>query len=273
MTIKWDGHTHTKFCCHGSSADQEQYLDLAIELGFERYTISEHPPLPAGWVNDAQLMAELAMPESVLPDYIRYVKDMKAKYEGRLDIVCGLELDYLEGRLDYTERIVDACHKDLEDVVYSVHYLPGVGGMRCIDFTPQDFRDNLLTYYGTMEKLVDEYYNHVETAIAWVSGLPMRKRLGHINLIRKFQRVLSEIDEAQVRRRLERVIPLLVQGKVGIDVNTAGLRVETCGEAYVPEWFLAECRKQGVECVYGSDAHKPDHLGTGWDWYAACILK
>ena len=39
--MKWDGHTHTKFCYHGSNAAEELYIDRAIELGFERYTISD----------------------------------------------------------------------------------------------------------------------------------------------------------------------------------------------------------------------------------------
>lgn len=268
MTLQWDGHTHTKFCYHGSSADQEQYLDRAIELGFERYTISEHPPVPANWIDDIPLMESLAMSEEELPQYIQYAKQMKNKYEGKLDVAVGLELDFLPRQWDFTERIVDRWQKDLEDVVYSVHYMKGLGGMRCIDYTSQDFKTNILSYYGTMENVVEEYYNHVEEAIAQASELPMRKRIGHINLIEKFRTTLPDIDESQIRTRLERILPMLIKGKVGIDVNTAGLRVETCGKPYVPEWFLAACRQQGVECVYGSDAHKPEHLGTGWDWFA-----
>ncbi|MCR2803584.1 histidinol-phosphatase HisJ [Paenibacillus soyae] len=267
--LKWDGHTHTRFCYHGSDAAQELYIDRAIELGFQRYTISEHPPLPAGLVPDEKLFAELAMPPEELPAYMDYANEMKRRYEGRIDITVGLELDYLPGQLDFTERIVDEWQQVLEDVVYSVHYLPGVGGTRCIDYTPVDFRTNLLSYYGTIDRLVNEYYDHVEAAIAFAAKLPMRKRLGHINLIEKFRSELPEFDDALIRRRLEGILPLLAESKVGIDVNTAGLRVATCGKPYVPEWFLAECRKRGIECVYGSDSHKPEHVGFGWDWFEA----
>ncbi|WP_042166299.1 histidinol-phosphatase HisJ [Paenibacillus gorillae] len=269
MVLKWDGHTHTRYCYHGSDAAEEQYLDRAIELGFERYTISEHPPLPAGLIEDAALFRELAMPTEELPLYMEYAKQMKQQYEGRIEVTVGLELDYLPGQLDFTQRIVDQWGRDLEDVVYSVHYLPGIGGTRCIDFTADYSREYLLGYYGTMEKLVDAYYDHVEAAIAFAAGLPMRKRIGHINLIEKFAKALPPIEEAQIRARLEGILPLLAKSNVGIDVNTAGLRVETCGKPYVPEWFIADCLKQGVECVYGSDSHKPEHVGTGWDWFAA----
>ncbi|MFH5187249.1 PHP domain-containing protein [Paenibacillus sp. TAB 01] len=105
MSIKWDGHTHTRFCYHGSSAPQEEYLDQAVKLGFERYTISEHPPLPQGWIGNAALFEELAMPEAELPLYFAYVKQMQEQYSGSIEITSGLELDYLPGRLDYTERL------------------------------------------------------------------------------------------------------------------------------------------------------------------------
>ncbi|MBH5319935.1 histidinol-phosphatase HisJ [Paenibacillus sp. GSMTC-2017] len=266
--IKWDGHTHTRFCYHGNDAIQELYLDRAIELGFERYTMSEHPPVPLQWIDDKKLWDELAMPAEELPDYMAYAKEMKRRYEGKIEVTVGLELDYLPGQLDFTERIVDKWHKDLEDVVYSVHYLPGVGGNRCMDYTADDFKLNILPYYGTMENVVNEYYDRVEAAIEWTAQLPMRKRIGHINLIEKFQSELPPIDETLIKRRLEGVLPLLVKSNVGIDVNIAGLRVPTCGKPYVPEWFITECRKLEIPCVYGSDSHKPDQVGLGWDWYS-----
>ncbi|MEK3882977.1 histidinol-phosphatase HisJ [Paenibacillus sp. PL2-23] len=269
--LKWDGHTHTRFCYHGSDAAQELYIDRAIELGFERYTISEHPPLPAGLVPDKKLFDELAMPPEELPAYMSYVREMKRRYEGQIDITIGLELDYLPGQLDFTERMVEEWQHELEDVVYSVHFLPGAGGIRCIDYMPEDFQRNLLAYYGSMDRLVNEYYDHVEGAIAFAATLPMRTRLGHINLIEKFRTELPEIDEALIRRRLEGILPLLAKSSVGIDVNTAGMRVATCGKPYVPEWFLAECGRLGVSCVYGSDSHKPEHVGFGWDWFQSAM--
>ncbi|MBO7747692.1 histidinol-phosphatase HisJ [Paenibacillus sp. MWE-103] len=267
--IKWDGHTHTKFCYHGSPDESEAYVDRALALGFDRYTISEHPPLPAEWIPDLPLMKELAMPAEELPAYMDYVTSIKQKYAGRIDVAIGLELDYLQGALPFTEAIVDRYLDKLEDVVYSVHYLPGRGGMRCIDFTPDDFAANLLSYYGTMEKVVDEYYDHVEAAIAWAAKLPMRKRIGHINLIEKFAQKLPPIDEAQLERRLTAILPKLAESGVGIDVNTAGLRVPTCGKAYVPAWFMQACAERGIPLVYGSDSHKPEHVGFGYDWFAA----
>ncbi|PYI50588.1 histidinol-phosphatase HisJ [Paenibacillus flagellatus] len=273
MTIKWDGHSHTKFCKHGHPDELDRYLDRAVELGFERYSVTEHPPLPDRWIDDAPLMAELAMGFEEMPAYFAYVREAKKRYEGRLDVTVGLEIDYLHDRFAFTERIVDPWADALEDIVVSVHYLPGRGGMRCIDYKPDDFKTNLLDYYGSMEQVVDAYFDHVELAIETAARLPGRKRIGHLGLIGKFRQALPPIDEGQMRERLEKALPLLVRANVGVDVNTAGLRVATCGVAYVPEWLIRACVDAGVECVYGSDSHKPEQVGFGWDYFERAMRR
>ncbi|WP_309119054.1 histidinol-phosphatase HisJ [Paenibacillus sp.] len=271
--IKWDGHTHSQFCKHGSASPLREYAARAVALGFERYTVTEHPPLPDGWIDDPALTLELAMNRSELPAYLAEASAVKREFDGRLDVAVGLEMDYLYESEPFTEDVLAEAADALEDVIVSVHYLPGRGGMRCIDYKPEDFQANLLSYYGTMEKVVDAYYDHIELAVASAAGWRWRKRLGHVNLIEKFRTALPPIDDAHVRARLERLLPRLVACGVGIDVNTAGFRKPTCGKAYVPEWFMAECAARGVELVFGSDAHRPDEVGSGWDWYADAMRK
>jgi histidinol-phosphatase (PHP family) len=265
--IKWDGHTHTKFCKHGHPDELSAYLDRAVELGYERYSVTEHSPLPDRWVDDEVLMAELAMGLDELPAYFAYVLEHKKRYEGKLEVTAGLEIDYLHERGDFTNRFVEEWAHLLEDCVFSVHYLPGRGGMRCIDYTSEDFREHLLSYYGSMERVVGEYFDHVELAIEAASRLPGRKRIGHIGLIEKFRDALLPIEEGQIRERMERLLPKLKAAGVGVDVNTAGLRVATCGKPYVPEWFIRDALASGIECVYGSDSHKPGQVGLGWDYF------
>jgi histidinol-phosphatase (PHP family) len=267
--MKWDGHTHSQFCKHGSDLHVRNYVLRALELGFERYTITEHPPIPERWINDDVLMRELAMERNELAAYTDCVLELKREFAGQLEVTLGLEMDYLHGHDAFSEEILSQVYDQLEDVLISVHYLPARGGMRCIDYKPDDFREHLLNYYGTMAKVVDAYYDHVELAIhsaaAW--KLSARKRLGHINLIEKFRLVLPSIDAEQMKERLLRILPILQSSGVGIDVNTAGIRKSTCGIAYVPSWFMEQCRNRGIALVYGSDAHHPRDVGSGWEWY------
>lgn len=269
--LKWDGHTHTQFCYHGSDAPLEQYVERAIALGFQRYSVTEHPSLPIGWVNDRKLFDELGMPEHELEQYFQYVMNIKKKYEKEIEIVIGLELDYLHGRQDYTDQLVAKWGHVLEEVIYSVHYLPAADGNYCVDFTSDDLKQNLLAYYGSMEKLVDVYFDHIELTIQQAGKLPMNARIGHINLIRKFQKQLPSLNEAQFHARLERLLPLLQTNGVGVDVNVAGFRVTSCEQEYVPEWFIKKCVQLDIPVVYGSDAHKPEQVGLFWDWYEQIV--
>ncbi|WP_051318272.1 histidinol-phosphatase HisJ [Cohnella thermotolerans] len=271
MTIKWDGHTHTRFCYHGNDAEMTEYVDRAIALGFERYSATEHPPLPDRWVPDEPLMAELAMPKDELPAYIEYALDMKKRYESRIELTVGLEMDYLQGNEAFSNELMKPYLDVLEDAVVSVHFLPGEGGMYCIDYTADDFRRNLLSAYGTMDSVAEAYFDHIEQSIAWASKLPMRKRIGHPLLITKFRRELPPIDEALIRRRLDRIVGLLAQSGVGVDANMAGLRVPTCGQPYVTERFIRQCLAEGVEVVYGSDSHKPEQVGLGYERFEAML--
>ena len=266
--LKWDGHTHTQFCYHGSPGLLEDYIEKAIELGFERYTVTEHSPVPDRWVEDNSLLAELAMPYSELASYFAYVDQCKDKFNGRIEIVSGLELDYLHGATDFTDSIISEWKHKIDDVVYSVHYLPGKDGMYCVDYTSEYFIKHLLSYYGTIDKVIDAYYDHIEHAIKHAGTFSMRKRIGHINLIRKFEHSLPSFNEEQINKRLLQLIPLLKKHQVGIDVNIAGLRVATCGQAYVPPWFIAACQREDIMCVYGSDAHRPEQVGLYWDWFS-----
>lgn len=269
--LRWDGHTHTQFCYHGSRAELNEYVDRAIALGFERYSVTEHPPLPEGWVPNEPLMAELAMPMAELPAYVEYVLRMKKAYEGRIELTVGLEMDYLHGNEAFSDEVLRPYADVLEDAVVSVHYLPGEGGMYCVDYTADDIRQNLLPVYGSMDSLAETYFDHMELAIAWAARLPMRTRVGHPLLVQKFASQLPAIDESLLRRRLERIGDLLAASGVGLDVNTAGLRVPTCGRPYAPDWFVRRCRAAGVEVVYGSDSHKPEQVGFGYDWFQAAL--
>ncbi|WJH34034.1 histidinol-phosphatase HisJ [Paenibacillus sp. CC-CFT747] len=200
-----------------------------------------------------------------------YVEGLKRSYAGKIEVTVGLELDYLPGRTDFADELIAPYADRLEDLLVSVHYLPGKGGMRCLDFTPADFREGILEYYGSMERVVEEYYDHVEQALEWAASLPGRKRLGHVQLIEKFRDALPPMDDSQMNERLTRIKPKLLASGMGLDVNTAGLRVGTCGKAYVPVWFLEDCLASGIECVYGSDAHKPEDAGAGWDWFEKAV--
>ena len=266
--VLWDGHTHTHFCPHGDGRHLELYIHRAVNLGLKRYSVTEHPPLPANWITDANLQAELCIEESDLNDYFNTVGAIRDEFSDRIEIRRGLELDYLHVRESFTTDLIALCGPRLEEAIVSVHFLPGRGGNRCIDYTPADVMEGLVSYHGSMEAVVHLYYDHLEQAILFASSLPLPVRMGHINLIEKFRHALPPVDPELLRHRQDGLLALLAKSvarpaPVGIDVNMAGLRKDTCGKPYVEEWFMKACLAQGTPCVFGSDAHNPADVGAG----------
>ncbi|MFR3549413.1 MAG: PHP domain-containing protein [Coprobacter sp.] len=81
-------HTHSSYC--DGSASIEDFVKEAVRQGFSSYGVSSHSPIPfdSCW----------NMNRDDLPAYLDEVHFIKKKYEGRIEIYCGLG-DYL-GRSD-----------------------------------------------------------------------------------------------------------------------------------------------------------------------------
>src|SRR6266542_3036119 len=89
-----DGHTHTEVCPHGSKEPTEQFIKRAIELGFETYSLTEHPPLPEGFEDPAPDKS-CAMRPADLGPYLEMGQQLKRKYADQINIRVGLEVDYI----------------------------------------------------------------------------------------------------------------------------------------------------------------------------------
>lgn len=264
---KWDGHTHSPFCRHGVADSLDSYIHHAIRQGFTRYTVTEHPPLPEGWLRDQGVMQELAMDWKDLSPYLKAVETVKSHFAERIEVRTGLEIDYLHDLPSFTQDILEACATTLQEAIVSVHFLPGQNGMRCIDLTTADFCEGLVHYYGGMEQVIEQYFDHVESAIRFAAALPFPTRIGHLTLIEKFRLELPPYDEGIVHKRLEAILPLLCDTGVGVDVNVAGLRKSSCQRAYVPVWFIKRAAAMHIPLIYGSDAHQFTDVGANWDWF------
>ena len=81
--IKSNCHTHTTFC-DGKNTAEELTL-AAIEKGFVSLGFSGHSPM--------YYDTDWTMKKEDINDYINDIKRVKALYEDKIDILCGIELD------------------------------------------------------------------------------------------------------------------------------------------------------------------------------------
>ena len=99
-------HVHTYRCKHASDEADVSYIEKAIELGASRIVFTDHAPFPGNPFRNRMEMKQL-------PEYISSMKQLKNKYEGKIEILLGLEIEYLPTFHDYIKGLHDSGDFDL----------------------------------------------------------------------------------------------------------------------------------------------------------------
>lgn len=257
--MKKDGHIHTPYCPHGSKDSFEEYIEQAISLGFEEITFTEHAPLPKGFI-DTTPTKDSAMDLNKLESYLDDLDRLKKKFEGRIKINTGLEVDYIEGYEKEIRNFLNVIGKRLDDAILSVHFLKFNNRYDCIDYSPGEF-EKIAKSYGGVDEVYKKYYKTLVLSITSDLGPFKPKRIGHITLIRKFHRKFPASHE--FKNEIENVLNTIKKYNYEIDYNGAGTIKPLCREPYPPEWAAEKAIQMGIPLVYGSDAHHRKELGQG----------
>ncbi len=88
-------HAHT-VRCHHATGTQREYIEKAIEGGFEIFGFSDHTPYPF----DNGYVSGIRMLPSELESYVKETLDLKAEYKNDIDIKLGLEVEYYPKHFD-----------------------------------------------------------------------------------------------------------------------------------------------------------------------------
>lgn len=270
---KWDSHTHSIFCKHGSGEETGLMIEKAIELGFTKYSISEHAPLPEALMPDPAQRSEFTLLESEVDDYFSHIDDLKRLYGDRIEILKGLEIDYLSGFEQYTFDFIKNYENDLEDLILSLHCIEGKSGLRSVDYTPADFEDGLLDYYGSINAVYHQYWETIKKMLSIDFSFSKTRRIGHIGLIHKFFSHYPSVSPEMITPDFfENIFALVKNNGWTLEFNAAGMSKGFTGNAYLTEPMLYCCKKFDIEILYGSDAHGSDMVGKYYDTYLEMLV-
>ncbi len=239
-------------------------IQRAIELGFECYSLTEHPPLPDGF-EDPVPDKSCGISWEDLERYLRQAWELKKKFASRIVILVGLEVDFIPGFEPETRRLLQHCGNRLEDGILSVHFLPVKNGWRCVDHSAEDFEEGLLSHYGSVEAVYDIYWEVVRQSVLAELGPNQPLRMGHLNLPQKFQKKFPLADPFKFRSRILEVLDLMKERGLELDLDAAGLIKPDCGEVYPAIWIIEEAHKRSIPLVYGSDTHSLKGVGQRFD--------
>ena len=236
-----DCHIHTVRCGHAVGT-VDDYARAAVEHGLVGIAITEHLPMPEGM--DPQ--SEVSMPACDLEEYLVEVDLARNRYP-ELEIVTGVEADYLPDRMDEVRETLQAATSPSDGarlVLGSVHLLQG--------WTFDDPR----TVDSWDSHSIDEVWENYFATWCDACRTGLYDVMAHPDLVKKFGHVPG-FDRRELFAEAARVA---AESGVRVEVSTAGLR-RPIGELYPgPELLRAFCAA-GVPATVGSDAHAPQEVG------------
>ncbi|MDU4933786.1 MAG: histidinol-phosphatase HisJ [Peptostreptococcaceae bacterium] len=255
-----DGHIHSPYCPHGSKDALEDYVKRAIEIGLDEITFTEHLPLPENF-KDPSPENDSAMSIDQLHKYMEEVRNLKYKYKDKIKINLGVEVDYLEGYEEETRKLLDKYGMYFDDSILSVHILNFNGEYYVIDYSKEEF-ENIYNLMGGVSDVYYKYYKTLKKAVRTDLGEYKPKRIGHLNLVRKFNRVFPYNYDNNIV--LEELLMLIKEKGYELDYNVSGLLKEYCKEPYISGHLLELVKKYKIPVVFGSDAHSVENM-TNYD--------
>lgn len=256
-----DGHIHSPYCPHGSNDSFEMYVEKAIEQGLEEMTFTEHMPFPGYFMDNKKFLDECNLKPEEMVKYLESVSEIKKKYIGRIKINIGAEVDFIDGYEEKITQDLNLYGPKFEDSILSTHFIKVDNEYMAIDCT--DGFERAIEVLGNLEKVYDKYYETLLKAVKSDLGKYKPRRIGHPNLIRRFAQLYP--FEYKNYDLLEEIAKEIKKRDYEVDVNTAGLRKEGCGEIYVDGKFKEFVEKYDIRQVYGSDSHSSEDVARDFN--------
>ncbi len=239
--VRADYHNHTARCGHAGGETRE-YVAAALAAGLTEIAFTDHIPLYFLPGEDPD--PHLAMTRGELPGYVAEVAALKEEFAGRIDVLLGIEADYVEGAEDELRRVLGLHEWDV--VLGSIHRVAG----NWID-APGSGRRHETEGSAFLWR---EYYRLMVSA----SSTGLFDVMSHFDLPKKFgHRRPADCLADEVR-----AIEAAARAGVAVEVSSAGLR-KAVAEEYPAPVLLRRLVASGVGIVFSSDSHAPAEVGWG----------
>ncbi len=243
-------HSHTQFC--DGHAGMEEFVVMAIRLGFTSYGFSPHAPLPfpTHWtMKDANTVAE----------YLAEFKRLKEKYKNTIELYAGMEIDYLNKESNPANDFFQ--HLPLDYRIGSVHMLYNEDGKIVdIDSDGETFKCRLDQYFhNDLEHVVRLYYSRLLEMID-TGGFDF---IGHADKISNnadFCRPGIR-EEGWYIKIMQNYFEAIAANKLMVEINTKQFHKFGC--FYPNQKYFTLLKDLKIPVVVNSDAHYPDLINDG----------
>ena len=248
-----DYHVHPD-CSLDATGTIDQYCQRALEMGLDEICFTTHYDMdPVRRDEDPFMRIDgeiVPLSEDNVKRYIKDVREASGIYSSRgLSVKAGLEVDY-------APHIENDLRENL--AAFDLDYI--LGSVHCLDHIAISASKEAKNYFRkkNVGQLCQEYYEVLSKAIK--SGL--LDAIAHLDVYRKYGLAFYGEGILTAHRGLvEPVLQLMVEGDVGMEINTAFLRKGH--NQFSPNLDILNLAIQmNVKITsFGSDTHKVAHLG------------
>ena len=254
------GRDHVK---HGID-DLDGVVERAIERGFPSVTFVIHTPRLTRFRYAAERATDVKFirGDASYFDFAARMKGLKERAAGRIQVRCGVELEWLGTGLglQWNRAKLFQAH-GVDFVVASVHFAPeGIP----YDGTAEDTAE-LLRLRGGVEPFWASYFDECIEMVD--ASWQMISVVGHLDLPKlhaPLPACLADLEgaDSETSRRLSTLLEMIAERNLALDVNLSGLR-KGVGIYPHPE-ILRRARGLGIPVAIGTDTHALDDLGRDY---------
>lgn len=237
--IPVDNHLHTRLCGH-ATGEISEYLDSAARQGIKEVGFCDH--LPLYFLPPGKLILDYAMDECDLPRYISMIKNHALN--SQVEVKLGIEADFVPGHEERLKKLLASYRFDF--ITGSVHFIDGWGFDNPAELGEYGRRD--------IDRVYEQYFCLIQQAA--LTGF--FDIMAHPDLVKKFK----YLPARNLRPLYVETARVFKTAGVCVEVNTAGLRYPA-KEIYPAPELLEVFFRHGLPVTLGSDAHRPEDVGSG----------
>jgi len=243
----YDSHVHSSFSAD-SNLKEENACELAQNLGLEGLIFTDHVDLDYPKI-DFTLDFE---------KHHDFIMKLKAKHEGSLEIIKGIEVGIQPHVVEETKKIL--VENQFDFIIGSVHLIDGL----------DPYEKEI--YEGKSKQAVyTRYLKEILNSYSLFSDFDV---LGHFDFIIRFAPYEDRsMKYSEFSDLFDEIFKTIIHSGKGIEINTGSYRItDSKRDAVFDENILKRYKELGGEIVtLGSDAHSEEFIGYGFDKYKEII--
>ena len=249
----------SNFHCHSNFSDgqgtPEDIIKKAIELQMPGIGLSEHCPVP--------FKTTWNIKADKVDIYINQIASLKKSYAGKIEVYCGMEIDYISDMQEFI--IQNSKINKLDYVIGSLHFLGFLenGQPWNIDGTRELFKQGMKEIFKNDGiRLVESYYENIINMVIQLKPTI----IGHIDKIRLHNTgdIYFTEESAYYKNASLNALEVIKKADCMVEINTRGLYKHNNKEPYPTLWLLKQMKQREIRVVISSDSHAPADLVRGF---------